>query len=159
MKYQARLKLVEARAKKCWTLEKAAEEIGVSKGSLLNWEKGKTRPFAYNVELLCKAYGMTAEELGLAPTVVEEPDETEATSQLSREKVMESTISHLEPLPISLNQEEKLPSHFLNAQDIVIPTHRSAPHLLGLLGIQSMLRRQCLQQIVDMGRRTFFTHT
>lgn len=79
---EPRWKLKAARAKKHWTLEQAAEAIGVSKGGLYNWEKGKTKPFAYNVQLLCDAYGMTAEQLGL----ISPDEELDATLQISGEQ-------------------------------------------------------------------------
>ncbi|HEU5229296.1 MAG TPA: helix-turn-helix transcriptional regulator [Ktedonobacteraceae bacterium] len=60
-----RARLSQARHKKFWTLEEAAERIGVDPASLSRWEKGKSFPQPVNVQRLCNAYGMTAQQLGL----------------------------------------------------------------------------------------------
>jgi len=60
-----RARLSQARHKKLWTLEEAAERIGVDPASLSRWEKGKSSPPPVNVQRLCNAYGMTAQQLGL----------------------------------------------------------------------------------------------
>src|SRR5581483_8283346 len=60
-----RTRLSQARHKRFWTLEEAAERIGVDPASLSRWEKGKSSPPPVNVQRLCNAYGMTAQQLGL----------------------------------------------------------------------------------------------
>lgn len=61
---ERRTKLVEARARKHWTLEQAAEHIGCTPNTLDRWELGVMKPSAFNQARLGEVYGMTAEELG-----------------------------------------------------------------------------------------------
>jgi len=71
-----RTQLSQARHKKFWTLEEAAEHIGVDVNTLHKWEHNKASPRAYNLQRICEVYQMTAEELGLvvaasSPTVIQ----------------------------------------------------------------------------------------
>ena len=59
-----RTALVEARLKKLWSQEEAAEAIGIDHNTLYRWEAGKATPRGYNRRQLCEVYGMSAEELG-----------------------------------------------------------------------------------------------
>ena len=58
-----RVKLRAARLKKHWTLEQAAERVGVEPNTLYRWEKGVAMPRAYNVQKICEVYEATALEL------------------------------------------------------------------------------------------------
>ena len=60
-----RLKLIEARAHKDWTLHEAAQWIGCAPNTLNRWELGIMNPSAYYRTRLCIAYEMTKVELGL----------------------------------------------------------------------------------------------
>ncbi|SRR5579875_603766 len=60
-----RTKLVEARARKGWSLETAAERIGCAPNTLSRWELGVMAPSAYHRARICQAYGLSEEELGL----------------------------------------------------------------------------------------------
>ncbi len=46
-------------------MEVAAEKIGVSKTSVARWENGEQKPRGASLDLVCAAYEMSAEELGL----------------------------------------------------------------------------------------------
>lgn len=59
-----RVRLSQARLTKFWTLEEAAERIGVDRATLIRWEKGKSSPQSVNIRRICDAYSMSAEELG-----------------------------------------------------------------------------------------------
>lgn len=61
-----RTQLIEARIRKHWTLEKAAEQLEVDTDTVCRWEKGKTNPRGYNLQRICEVYGMSAAHLGLA---------------------------------------------------------------------------------------------
>jgi len=67
-----RTKLVEARARRNWTLEEAAEQIGCAPNTLDRWELGTMNPTAYNRARLCETYGKTMEELGLDDAILAE---------------------------------------------------------------------------------------
>lgn len=69
-----RSRLIAARGCKGWSLENAAEHIGVSVNTLNKWELGKAAPYAYNVAKLCEVYGSSTEELGLEIDIVETSD-------------------------------------------------------------------------------------
>lgn len=60
----ARTALVEARLKKHWSQEEAAEVIGIDHNTLYRWEAGKSTPRGYNLRQLCEVYGLSAAELG-----------------------------------------------------------------------------------------------
>ena len=59
-----RTQLVEARLKKHWSQEEAAEAIGIDHNTLYRWEAGKATPRGYNLRKLCEIYGVTATDLG-----------------------------------------------------------------------------------------------
>lgn len=63
-----RSKLIAARNQRHWTLAEASERIGVDLNTLYRWEKGKTTPHTYNIQHMCKVYGLTVQELGLERT-------------------------------------------------------------------------------------------
>jgi len=78
-----RAKLAEARLKKCWSQEEAAEAIGIDHNTLYRWEAGKATPRGYNLRKVCETYGMTAAELGFDG----KPGEEETTSLAQTEQV------------------------------------------------------------------------
>lgn len=67
-----RTKLVEARARRNWTLEEAAEHIGCASNTLDRWELGTMNPTAYNRARLCETYSKTMEELELDDAILAE---------------------------------------------------------------------------------------
>lgn len=71
-----RTNLIAARTRRRWTLEQAAEYLQVDTDTLYRWEKGKTKPRAYNIELLCATYGLSAAQLGIvdSSTGADAPD-------------------------------------------------------------------------------------
>lgn len=69
-----RVKLRTARLRIGWTLERAAEHIGVGRNTLWRWELGMSDPYPYNVYLICQTYGKSAAELDL-----KSPDGSEDT--------------------------------------------------------------------------------
>jgi transcriptional regulator with XRE-family HTH domain len=65
MNTMKREKLVTARYSKGWSQEKLAEEVGVQRTAVSNWERGITDPYPIHVHRLCQLFAMSAEELGL----------------------------------------------------------------------------------------------
>ncbi|HLZ57820.1 MAG TPA: helix-turn-helix transcriptional regulator [Ktedonosporobacter sp.] len=65
-----RKSLAAARIQRHWTLEVAAERLGVGVNTLCRWEKGKVVPQAYHILKLEEVYGIPATELGLIATTV-----------------------------------------------------------------------------------------
>jgi transcriptional regulator with XRE-family HTH domain/tetratricopeptide (TPR) repeat protein len=59
------LKLREARKARCWSQAEVAEKAQVDVQTYARWEKGKQQPHPHNQHLLCKAFNMSAEQLGL----------------------------------------------------------------------------------------------
>ena len=59
-------KLRKARQQKRWSIEKAAERVGVSGLTFSRWEHGTQQPHPSTLDLLCKAFGMSPGELGYA---------------------------------------------------------------------------------------------
>jgi transcriptional regulator with XRE-family HTH domain/tetratricopeptide (TPR) repeat protein len=60
-----RMFLREARELKGWTLEEAAEEVGVTRNTVWRWEQGISTPYTYHTDRICRAYGLSRAELGL----------------------------------------------------------------------------------------------
>jgi transcriptional regulator with XRE-family HTH domain len=58
------LLLRQARFDRCWTIEEAAEAIGVSYESFYRWEHSLQRPRFYGLRHLQQIFGRSAEELG-----------------------------------------------------------------------------------------------
>lgn len=56
--------LRSARLEKEWTLEQAAEYVGVDPTTIERWENGETFPQPVKLRKLCKAYAKKPEELG-----------------------------------------------------------------------------------------------
>ena len=57
-------KLQAARDRKVWTLEEAAEAIGVDVQTFWRWENSVHRPRQYALRKLIQVFGVPAEELG-----------------------------------------------------------------------------------------------
>lgn len=55
--------LKAARVNAGYTQKRAADLLGVSNGTLLSWETGKTCPTINRVDALCKLYGCKREEI------------------------------------------------------------------------------------------------
>ncbi len=79
-----RLQLVEARARKDWTLQEAAGWIGCAPNTLNRWELGTMNPSAYYRTRLSAAYGMTKEELGLEDAKIVDLSERVAHTALEQ---------------------------------------------------------------------------
>ncbi len=69
-------KLRAARKAKAWTIETAAEKVGVSWVTYSRWEKGTQTPYLSTVRDICKAFHKSPQDLGLEH-LVEEPGEEE----------------------------------------------------------------------------------
>src|SRR5262249_4441379 len=80
-----RMKLVEARTRKGWTIEAAAEQIGCAPNTLDRWELGNMMPSVSSRARLCQVYGLTEEELGLREDVM--------TYSIARSKEIHSLVS------------------------------------------------------------------
>ena len=63
-------KLRLARLNRHWSVEKAAERIGISRLTYIRWEKGAQIPHISSVLLACDAFKLSAEELGFQAEVV-----------------------------------------------------------------------------------------
>jgi transcriptional regulator with XRE-family HTH domain len=81
-----REKLIAARDKQLWSIEEAAERIGVHSTTLSRWERGEITPHSSSIRKICRAYKTTPEALGLSrhsvswnqPIDDEHPGEDEA---------------------------------------------------------------------------------
>jgi transcriptional regulator with XRE-family HTH domain len=52
-------KLRAARKAKCWSLEDAAEQVGVALQTYFRWERGQQIPHPHSLALLCKVFNVT----------------------------------------------------------------------------------------------------
>ena len=103
-------KLRAAREKKHWSMETAAEKIGVSKTSIARWENGEQKPRGASLDLVCTAYGMSAEELGLANDVQESFSPLSALAQ--DEIIMRLSVEQVNQLSLLLEAEYNNMTHF-----------------------------------------------
>lgn len=55
---EVKITLAAARVNAGLTQEQAAKEIGVSKKTLINWEKGSAYPKPAYFDFMCRLYGM-----------------------------------------------------------------------------------------------------
>src|SRR5437588_11714249 len=91
--------LRKARQQKRWSIERAAEKVGVSWLTFSRWEHGTQRPHPATLDMLCKAFGMSSEELGYAaenciPNIDVEKDPESSEDMKRREalqKIAEAT--------------------------------------------------------------------
>jgi tetratricopeptide (TPR) repeat protein/transcriptional regulator with XRE-family HTH domain len=60
-----RSKLIEARERRGWTQEVAAQHLGIDRATLQRWEYGQSRPRGYSKKRLCDVYEADAYALGL----------------------------------------------------------------------------------------------
>jgi transcriptional regulator with XRE-family HTH domain len=67
--------------RKHWSVREAAERLEVDSDTLFGWELGKVRPRGYNIQKLIDVYGMSAEELDLAPPRRVSPDMAEGQEE------------------------------------------------------------------------------
>ncbi len=91
-----RIKLAMARARKHWTLEKAAELLLVDVNTLSRWERGKATPRAYNIQRLCEVYETTAVDLGLQeeePGAGAWPSSLVTPSEQEREETLQEQVT------------------------------------------------------------------
>lgn len=61
-------KLRKARNDRHWSVERAAEKVGVSRTTYLRWEHGEQFPHGYSIAQACDAFNMSAEQLGFVNT-------------------------------------------------------------------------------------------
>ncbi len=64
-KEKIQISLAAARVNAGLTQEKVAKRIGVSKATIINWEKGKVIPGIPEMEILSKIYGISQDYIFL----------------------------------------------------------------------------------------------
>ncbi len=62
-----KLTLAAARVNAGLTQLEAADRMGISAATMINWEKGKTQPRVEQAERLSDLYGMTMNEIFFTP--------------------------------------------------------------------------------------------
>lgn len=112
--------LTRARQKKLWTLEEAAEALGVSVSTVERWEKGLTRPQGYHLRRICEVYGLTPETLGI----------------------------HGESVPVAIPISEKLRSMAMSDLTIRLSILATSTHR-SLYEVQHELRRTLEESVKD----------
>lgn len=105
-------KLRAARDKKRWTIETAAEKVGVSWLTYSRWEKGTQKPHPTTLDMLCKAFNLPPEELGFiletgVSTAITGSDQPAIPSQLNSIVAASSTnMLSIGVLALSLAQNQ-----------------------------------------------------
>lgn len=63
----AKMSLKAARVNAGYSQKEAANKLGVSNGTLCNWENGKSFPNVEQVDRICKLYGLTYDDIIFLP--------------------------------------------------------------------------------------------
>src|SRR5215470_15546758 len=79
-------KLRAARKHKRWSIETAAEEVGVSWVTYSRWERGEQQPHPTTLDMLCDTFGMPPGELGFVSE--NNLHETESDEQMKRRELI-----------------------------------------------------------------------
>ena len=79
-------KLRAARKHKRWSIETAAEEVGVSWVTYSRWERGEQQPHPTTLDMLCDTFGMSPGELGFGSE--NDLQETESDEQMKRRELI-----------------------------------------------------------------------
>ena len=61
------ISLTAARVNAGYTIDKAAEELGIAKPTLISYEKGNTSPTVDKLEEICHLYGCRMESISFLP--------------------------------------------------------------------------------------------
>ena len=80
-------KLRKARKQKRWSIEKAAEKVGVSWLTYSRWEHGTQNPHPTTLDMLCDAFGLSPEELGFATESYTQ--DTESDENMKRREALQ----------------------------------------------------------------------
>lgn len=64
-----KITLQAARVNAGYTQDTAAKLLGISKKTLVSWEKGRTFPSAQKIERICEVYGVHYDQLKFLPKV------------------------------------------------------------------------------------------
>lgn len=82
-------KLKAARERKRWSIEKVAEEVGVSWLTYSRWEHGQAKPHLHNLDELCRVFKLEPEDLGFTQYVEPLPqgEGGDVTRDASEEKI------------------------------------------------------------------------
>jgi tetratricopeptide (TPR) repeat protein len=83
-------KLRAARKAKAWTIETAAEKVGVSWVTYSRWERGTQTPYLSSVRDLCKAFHKSPQDLGLEHLI------EEAVEEESKHVALSSVSLHID---------------------------------------------------------------
>src|SRR6266566_7624785 len=128
-------KLRAARKAKGWTIETAAEKVGVSVVTFSRWENGTQTPYLSTVRGICKAFHKSPQDLGLEH-LVEEPGEEET--------------KHVALSSVSLQIDQSSPAQ--NSTLIRLTSEQTAA-LLSLLG-DTTIMKTILKQFDPAKRET-----
>jgi transcriptional regulator with XRE-family HTH domain len=101
-----RIQLRAARIRKGWSLEQAAEHIGVGRNTLWRWEAGLADPHPYNSHQASTIFGMTAAELGLEGGALGE--ETQPAYVDFAHRQSENIDTSIDPLTDSMQYDLEL---------------------------------------------------
>jgi transcriptional regulator with XRE-family HTH domain len=118
-------KLIAARKQKCWSQEKAAAEIKIDRKTYVRWEQGQHTPQPGTLDLACKAFDMSPQDLGFGHSIKRDG--------LQQQDELQPSPSEI----ITLTKEQvNLLSSLLQGDNIVDNTKREAlRHMLTVAGI------------------------
>ena len=91
-------RLQAVREQKMWTLEEAAEEVGIDAQTLWRWENYVQRPRPSSLRRLCEVFGMSAEALGFGRSL-DDVDQARPPEEITQEPFPISAV--VDQLPLS----------------------------------------------------------
>ena len=172
-----RAKLIAARLQRHWTVAQAAEHLQVGVNTVIRWEKGQRKPFAYNVQRICEVFQAAAWELGLeesccpdvpaTPANVEEQEAAaDALKALVRDELSLRLLKIIWRWPRSNTRYSELQAHLVQkTEDYTIVNQkndhsinrRNALRLLALLPIE-MCGLSALGPVLKYPAEDILTH-
>ncbi|GCE13955.1 helix-turn-helix domain-containing protein [Tengunoibacter tsumagoiensis] len=139
-------RLEAARLQRRWSVEVASSKIGVSVNTYNRWERGLQVPQLETLDLLCRAFAMSPEELGFAHAI----SAKRRTSRRSPHKVhpMTEMVTSLPDLPAELLYHEQ--TTFVEAE-VFEQTKRNLEHINvpQLLENEEISRKQAIALLIS----------
>lgn len=102
-------RLSAERYRRGWSQQEVADFIGTTPLNVSRWERGLTRPSPYFRHKLALVFGVSAQALGIAPDITDQPGGEDA---LAMEQISEGICDPTLPLPLTMvpliGREEEL---------------------------------------------------
>src|SRR5581483_7347411 len=121
-------KLEAARLKRRWSVEVASSKVGVSTNTFNRWERGLQIPQLETLDLLCKAFDMSPEELGFENVISAKRRTKRSDPSVPGQTMALSQPSTLAPFPLPASSGALIVPQQQAAEQIICPTQSCESH-------------------------------